>query len=158
MPYPCPDPEIRSGSPTLQADSLPSESPGRAKQYTLLLTYFVDSGLCLLIPYPNLAHLPFLSPMATTSLFPLLCLFLFCYICLYYFWIPHVSYIIQYLSYTLWLILLSLVFSTPSALTWCKWQAFYCFHGCIIFHGISTTSLSIHLWMNPQVFSTALLL
>ena len=51
LPFPSPgdhpDPGIKLRSPTLQADTLPSEPPGKP----LLVTYFIFSSVCLGLPW-----------------------------------------------------------------------------------------------------------
>ena len=68
LPFPSPgdlpDPGLEPGSPTLQADTLPSESPGKPVLYnkTLLFIHPIYTTLPLLIPnsqfFPFLPHFP----------------------------------------------------------------------------------------------------
>ena len=81
---------------------------------SLLLIYFIHSSLYLLIPYPYFAPLP--SPLPTGTHW-FVCfvnivnktMFLFCYI--NFFQIPHISDNIQYLSFFVWFISLSITLS-----------------------------------------------
>ena len=77
-----------------------------------MLICFIHSTSYLLIPYPNLAHLSSHSKLVITGLFSTsMSLFLLCYIHSFIFCIPYMSDIIQYLSFFVWLISLSIIFS-----------------------------------------------
>ena len=77
-----------------------------------MFIYFIHSTSYLLIPYPNLAHLSSHSKLVITGLFSTsMSLFLLCYIHSFIFCIPHMNDIIQYLSFFVWLISLSIIFS-----------------------------------------------
>ena len=85
---------------------------------------------------------PFLSSphpsLATTCLFSVsITLFLFCYVYSFvlFFWIPHISEIIQYLSFSVWLFSLSMITSRSiHVVANGKWQDFILFYSQVIFH------------------------
>ena len=71
--------------------------------------------------YPLLPQLPF--PLVTTILLSVsisFCLFSFLFICFFQFCIPHMSKIIWFLTFSVWLILLSMLFSRSSHIVWSK--------------------------------------
>ena len=64
------------------------------------------------------------------------------------FLVLHIGKIIQYLSFSIWFNLHSIM--SPRSIHFCsKWQACILFYGWVIFH-IYVTSLSIHLLMNTN--------
>ena len=79
LPFPSPgvlpDPGIHPRSPTLRADALPSEPPGKPSRR--LIVYFIYSSLYLLIPNSWFIPPPSLSPLVTINLFSV-SVFLFC--------------------------------------------------------------------------------
>ena len=78
------------------------------------------------------SSLPIPYPLVTTILLSVLfCVFF--PVCL--FQVPHVSDIIQYLSISIWFILLSIMYSR-SIYVFCTWQDILFYHGWIIFHCI----------------------
>ena len=79
----------------------------------LLFIYFIPSSLYLLIPYPYLVPSPAaLSLLVSTSLFSVsVSMFLLCYMHSFFLEISHVSDIIQYLSFSIWFIPLSIISS-----------------------------------------------
>ena len=81
-------------------------------QCSVVLIYCIHSSLYLLIPSPYLAPSPSLSPLVTTSLSSIsVNLFLFCIYIRFIFQIPPISDIIRYLSFSFWLISLSMILS-----------------------------------------------
>ena len=77
---------------------------------SLQLIYYIHSSLYFLIPPPILLLPPSLPTLVTTSLFLIsVTLFLFCYIHLFIFQIPHISDNKQYLSFSVWLISPSII-------------------------------------------------
>ena len=80
----------------------------------LWLVYFIHSSVSLLIPYLDLSPPLSLSPVVIASLFSLpVSLFLFCYIYIFYFifYTQNISGNIQYLSFSIWFISVSLITS-----------------------------------------------
>ena len=71
--------------------------------YNILVACFIPNSLYLLLLYPCLAPPPSLSTLVTTSLFSIsVSLLLFCYVHWFvvFFYIPRISDIIQYLSFS----------------------------------------------------------
>ena len=80
------------------------------------LIYFITGSLYLLVPFPYFAHPPSPCPLASVCSLYLCVSFCFMFVRLYiyvngteYIYIPHISEIIQYLSFSVWLISLSII-------------------------------------------------
>ena len=113
--------------------------------FIFITKYWPYSQCCAIHPYglfPVVRASYFFVPMlslplllGTTNLFSVSVSQLpFCFIHQFvsFFLIPHISDIIQYLSFSVWLISLNIM---PSrSIHCCKWQNFVLFYGWVIFH------------------------
>ena len=97
------------------------------------LLYFITRSLYLLTPFTHFTHLPLPTSLETTILLSVWIGFWWSF-CLFAFKIPHIHEIIQYLSFSVWIVSLSIIPSGPFILP--QMVRFHPFYEWIIFHCI----------------------
>ena len=120
---------------------------------SLWLMYFIIGSLYLLLPFTYFVcpHSPSLWQLPVCSLYLWVC---FCFVLfVLFFKIPQKSEIIWYLSFSVWLISLSIIpFRSIVFLQMVRFHSFFCLSN-ILFYTYTTSSLSSHLLMDTYVAS-----